>query len=285
MSRQGNHLHFVPDGARELAERRRWQAEKLLHAALAPIGGARPVFARVLERALAQARRGEAGFWLPMAFAVQRFGSRLELSVPTAAIEQVVLDGVAVGGRRLHTGQWFIGAGDWSPILWPIGRHQVSQEAAELLAQDLCFRDTTVYRHYRLRAEGGRPMVRNRVALDSVERIDAYFERFVALFRSIRAQGVLRRGNLPGRARQGGGQRSWWTELGEQDIGVALDATGRLSKLPGGQHRFAIARALGLEAVPVQVRLLHVDALQGRSAAELVSLVEIGRLCELCNAR
>jgi len=184
VSGQGNDLHFVPDGARELAERRRWQAEKLLHAALAPIGGARPVFARVLERALARARRGEAGFWLPMAFAVQRFGSRLELSVPTAAIEHVVLDGVAAGGRRLHTGHWLIGAGDWSPILWPIGRHQVSREAAELLAQDLCFRDTTVYRHYRLRAQGGRPMVRNRVALDSVERIDAYFERFVALFRS-----------------------------------------------------------------------------------------------------
>lgn len=285
MSGQGNDLLFVPDGTRELADRRRWQAEKLLYSALAPIGGARPVFARALERALAQARQGEAGFWLPMAFALRRFGAGLELTVPTAAIEHVLLDGVAVGGRRLHTGQWFIGAGDWTPILWPISRHQVSQEAAELLGQDLCFRDSAVYRHYRLRAEGGRPMVRNRVVLDSVERIDAYFERFVALFRSIRAQGVLRRSALPGRARQGGGQRSWWTERGEQDIGVALDATGRLSKLPGGQHRFAIARALGLDAVPVQVRLLHVGALRGRSAGELVSLIETGRLRELCNAR
>ena len=82
----------------------------------------------------------------------------------------------------------------------------------------------------------------------------------------------------------GGGARSWWTELGEQDIGVAIDATGRLCKLPGGQHRFAIARALGLSEIPVQVRMLHVDVLQGQCAQTLTSMIEQGRLRELCNA-
>lgn len=284
MSGQECALRFIPDGERGWAVRRRWQAERLLHAVLSPIAGSPAAFERMLAQALSQASRGEAGFWLPVAFALQRFGQRLDLAISPGAIDHVLLDGVAAGSRRLHTGQWFIGAGDWTPILWPVSRHQISREAAELLAQDLRFRDTAVYRSYRQRAERNRAMVRNRMLLDSPARIDAYFERFASLFESIRENGVVRRSAGSGLFVQGRGQRSWWTELGEQDIGVAIDATGRLCKLPGGQHRFAIARALGLSEIPVQVRLLHAGVLQGRSAQALVSMIEQGRLRELCNA-
>lgn len=284
MRGQAGALRFVPDGERGWVVRRRWQAERLLHAGLAPAGGSPPAFARLLAGALLQARRAEAGFWLPVAYAVQRFGPRLDLVIRPDAIEHVLLDCVALDGRRLHTGLWFVGAGDWTPIRWPMTRHQVSREAAELLEQDLRYRDTAVYRSYRQRAETLRPMVRNRVLLDSAEQIDAYFERFVALFQSIRENGVVRRSARRPMALPGGGARSWWTELGEQDIGVAIDATGQLWKLPGGQHRFAIARALGLSEVPVQVRMLHVDVLQGQCAQTLTSMIEQGRLRELCNA-
>ncbi len=284
MSGQGGPLRFIPDGERGWVVRRRWQAERLLHAGLAPVAGSPPAFARLLEGALLQARRGQAGFWLPVAYAVQRFGPRLDLVIRPGAIEHVLLDCVALGDRRLHTGLWFVGAGDWTPISWPMTRHQVTREAAELIAQDLRYRDTAVYRSYRRRAETPRPMVRNRVLLDSVAQIDAYFERFVALFESIRENGVLRRSAQGRMVLPGGRARSWWTELGEQDIGVAIDATGRLCKLPGGQHRFAIARALGLSEIPVQVRMLHAEALQGRSAQALTSMIEQGRLRELCNA-
>lgn len=284
MSGQAGALRFIPDGERGWIVRRRWQAERLLHAGLAPVAGLSPAFAQLLEGALLQAGRGGAGFWLPVAYAVQRFGPKLDLVIRPDAIEYVLLDGVALDGRRLHTGLWFVGAGDWTPIRWPMTRHQVSREAAELLEQDLRYRDTAVYRSYRQRAETPRPMVRNRVLLDSVAQIDAYFERFVALFESIRENGVLRRSARVRMMLPGGRARSWWTELGEQDIGVAIDATGRLCKLPGGQHRFAIARALGLSEIPVQVRMLHADALQGRSAQGLASMIEQGRLRELCNA-
>lgn len=284
MSVQSDALRFIPDGERGWVLRRRWQAQKMLHMALAPIAGGQPVFARLLESALLQARRGEAGFWLPVAFALQRFGSGLDLVIRPTAVEHVLLDGVALGDRRLHTGLWFVGAGNWAPICWPMTQHQVSREAAELLAQDLRYRDTAVYRTYRQRAETNRPMIRNRVLLDSAWQIDAYFERFVALFESIRENGVVRRSARRQMVLPGGRQRSWWAERGEQDIGVAIDATGRLCKLPGGQHRFAIARALGLSEVAVQVRTLHANALRGWSPQALVSMIDQGGLRELCNA-
>jgi ParB-like chromosome segregation protein Spo0J len=77
--------------------------------------------------------------------------------------------------------------------------------------------------------------------------VDEYFERFVALFRSIEQHGVVRR--AAGR---------------DRDIGVALGPWGDLVRLPGGQHRLAIASVLGLERIPVQIRMVHADLLRRR---------------------
>lgn len=255
-----------------------------MQALLVPIMGTAPAFAWLLGRALAHARSAESGFWLPSAYALRRFGTALDLEITAHDLSHTLLDGVEVGGRHLHTGHWFVGAGDWSPILLPLARHQVSCEAAELLAADLRFADTRVYGRYRRRSEAGRPMVRNRVVLDSVERVDAYFEAFVSLFASIRENGLQRRAQWTRRDRRRPSYRPWAAEWNEQDIGVALTADGRLCKLPGGQHRFAIARALGLSRVPVQLRLLHVGALPGWSAEELIGMLVSGQILDLCSA-
>jgi hypothetical protein len=303
----GSALRFVPDGERDAGQVRRWRGDFGLHAVLAPLMGTQPVFARLLRDALAHARQGAAGFWLPQAYALRRFGTHLDLTVPASAVGALLLDGVDVAGPRVahpspaapkvstqrpraaprgrlfHTGHWFIGAGDWSPILLPFARHQVSREAEELAAADLRFRDTPVYARYRRRAEAGKPMVRNRLVLDTPAAVDVYFEGFVALFESIREHGLRRRAEFAGRRGWRAGRRRWLAELGEQDIGVALAAQGRLVKLPGGQHRFAIARALGLEAVPVQVRMLHVGALGDMSAAALAGAIDAHGVCGLYN--
>jgi hypothetical protein len=241
------------------------------------------VFDRRLEGALARGRAGEAGFWVPQAYALRRFSSRLDLIVPAVVVKSLLLDVVELRGHRFHTGQSFIGAGDWSRVLLPFARHQISREARELKAAELRFRDTRSYAVYRRRAEAGKPMVRNRLVLDTPAAVDAYFEGFVALFESIAEHGLRRRVDFAARSGWRAGRRRWLAELGEQDIGVALTADGLLVKLPGGQHRFAIARALGLGEVPVQLRLLHVDALQGMSAPALIDLIDTGRAFQLCN--
>lgn len=285
MSGQGGAIRFVPEGERDAGQRREWWRAQAMQAVLAPVLGTQPLFARLLRAALSSARSTEAGFWLPNVYALRRFGGGLELEVAADSLRHTLLDGVEVGGRRLHTGHWFIGAGDWAPILWSLARHQVSGEAVELLAVDLRFRDTAAYGRYRRRAEDGMPMVRNRVVLDSAERVDGYFEAFVRLFESIRDNGLQRRARWARSDYSRPVQRRWAAEWREQDIGVALMADGRLCKLPGGQHRFAIARALGLRQVPVQLRLLHVDALEPYSAEQLIELLDERRIRDLCTAQ
>lgn len=280
--RQGE-FRYVPDKARTPQQLVRARLERLSDVLCAPFCATRWIFLRRLAHALRQARSGEAGFWLPQAHALWRFGSWLELTIPAAALEALMLDVVEVSRRSFHTGRWFIGAGDWAPLLLPFNRHQISREAGELKAAELRFRDTRSYAAYRRRAELGKPMVRNRLVLDTAAAVDAYFEGFVALFESIRTHGLQRRAEFAGNRGWRVGQRRWLAELGEQDIGVALAADGRLVKLPGGQHRFAIARALGLDAVPVQLRMLHVGALQGLSAEGLADLIDAGIVCNLCN--
>jgi len=263
----------------------RARLERLSDALFAPFCATRWLFVRRLANALRQARSGEAGFWLPQAPALRRFGSRLDLTIPAAAVESLLLDVVELGGRHFHTGQSFIGAGDWSGVLLPFTRHQISREARELKAAELRFRDTRCYAAYRHRAAAGRPMVRNRLVLDTPAAVDAYFEGFVALFESIAEHGLRRRADFAARGAWRAGRRRWLAELGEQDIGVALAADGRLLKLPGGQHRFAIAGALDLREVPVQLRLLHVGALHGMSASALIELIDAGGVSQICNIR
>lgn len=276
-------FRFVPENARPRGLLWRWRAERACDSLLAPVLGSPAAFARELAHALHLARRGGAGFWLPQAHALRRFGRGLDLSVPAEAVASLMLDGVELGGRYVHTGRCFIGAGEWSPLLLSFARHQISREAQELKAAGLRFRDTRCYARYRRRAEQGKPMVRNRLVLDTPAAVDAYFEGFVALFGSIGMHGLQRRSTFEERAGWQAGRRRWLAELGEQDIGLALTADRRLVKLPGGQHRFAIARALGLAAVPVELRLLHVDAIRGMDAEALTALIDEGKLFQICN--
>jgi hypothetical protein len=43
----------------------------------------------------------------------------------------------------------------------------------------------------------------------------------------------------------------------ERDIGVAITETGELIRHLGGKHRTAIAQALKLPSIPVEVRMVH----------------------------
>ncbi|MBK1725623.1 hypothetical protein [Halorhodospira neutriphila] len=85
-------------------------------------------------------------------------------------------------------------------------------------------------------------------------------------------QGMAAEGYRPGRA--------------PDEIGVAIARDGTLLKAPGGQHRFAAARLLGLDRVTAEVRYIHRDWQRGCSGLDPVSLCacigeRLGPACSL----
>jgi hypothetical protein len=236
----------------------------------APIANA--AFPVVLDRGLRRSSQGL--FSVPTPWAVRYFGRSLELECAAVRIVSNMADWIhsAADDRPLedrvwHSHRFALGGGDWSELLLPIHKNSVLQEAQQLKAVGLRFREIQAYADYREAMERGRPRRRNHVLLNSSARIDAYFAGFIALFESIAALGFQRRSALhqaaathsTGTMRRKPGWLQWFREWSAGDIGVAVDAQGALHRLPGGQHRMAVAHALDLLTVPVTVRLVHAD--------------------------
>ena len=105
-------------------------------------------------------------------------------------------------------------------------------------------------------AATGQPRICNDVPLDSERVIDAYFEHYLYLIESIRRSGVLPRIEVP-RSTADSLVRSAKTEKEEREIQIAIGPEGELLRLGTGRHRTAIAQALELELIPVEIRLIH----------------------------
>jgi hypothetical protein len=223
---------------------------------------------RLLLRALRQAAACDGGFFVPVPLAEAALGSALWLEPSPASLKLRLTDWVRGAGTRLHIDTCFLGSGDWGAIAEPICDSPVFREARELIDCDFRYRQTEAYARYLTAIAENRPIRRNRIVLSDRQLVDSYFIRFVELFRSIEKNGLLRRressrGPWPAASAT---FRPFWTELGEKEIGVAVAADGEILRLPGGQHRTAIACALNLPRIPVQVRLLHADWLHRETA-------------------
>jgi len=234
------------------------------HAALSRLIGGRAAVEWMLDSALSSSngRDAQRAFAVPLPYALRSFGDALCLQLPTALLERRLVDWVQFGGRVSYVGEHFVGLGGWESISFPFARTGVMREAEELARLDLQFKASRMYHAYRKRMEEGSPIRRNKIFLSSEALLDAYFERFVNLFRSVREHGVL-----PLRhARQVASDlsaasdvRRYGTEAGERDIGVAIGPEGEIYALPGGKHRAAIATVLGMATVPVEARMVHVE--------------------------
>ncbi len=260
----------IPLSRLRIAERSRM--EEMRHSAvmasyglLAPLVPAQVIAGRIAG-VLAAPRADGFPFAIPTPLAIPHCGERLTVAVSPAEVDLVMYDWVAAGGRRFHVDRFFVGGGDWSPLLDPVEDSSICREARELHEAGMDRHATHVYRRYLERARAGRPVRRNKVPLATDAAVDAYFDRFVGLFESVRRHGILRRETLSRADEEALGgigrelpMRRLWSEWVEKEIGVAISAHGELIKLPGGQHRTAIARVLGLATIPVQVRLVHRD--------------------------
>lgn len=197
---------------------------------------------------------------LPSGLVLPRAARLLCGEVDPSRLQLRLCDWFRADGRVEHVDNFFLLPGDWTPLLGEVESSMVMREARQLMAAGFDFRRMPIYRQYLRRLQLSRPVLRGHVRLDTPELIDGYFSRYVELFRSIQAQGLRHRYRYQEAAVPRVGLSGWrqrWAEWGEREIGVAIGENGRLYRLPGGQHRFAIATVLGLPRLPVQVRLIH----------------------------
>lgn len=204
----------------------------------------------------------QSGANVPLGVVLPAIGTQLVGTLPVSAVIQRLHDWFLLDGRIAHINHYFQLSGNWQPLVSAIDESLVMREAVQLYAAGFHYQDTVIYDQYRRRIAMGKPVLRGKVLLDRPELIDAYFARFVELFHSVKTNGLHFLSDYADVVADRPGLPAWrtrWIEWSEREIGVAIGADGSFYRLPGGQHRTAIARVLGLPALPVQVRLVHAE--------------------------
>lgn len=221
----------------------------------------------VLARAMTSppARVGLPADWL-----VAPGDATLSLDLPMAQVQHRLADWLQTDGLRVHASDHFLLAGDWSGIRRPIRDSRVYAEVADLRAYGDNFRDSPSYRAYCRSLSRGRPARRAHARFVDEQAVTEYFQRCLAMLRGLEQLGfVSRREALalgPARAGFARWRSRWWDWL-DHDLNVAIDAGGEVLRLPGGQHRTAMALQLGLPTLPVVVRVVHPQWLAGHMQA------------------
>lgn len=230
----------------------------------------RAKFESRLAQALAAAQRKGTGFYLGGFPGRRALAGTLVIETDPRAIEFRLEHRVAEDGRVFLIRDRFLGAGNWTPLLRNVWSSSTYKEVAEIVRADLDYKATGAYRAALERAGGPKPVSRNFVALSSPDLVESYFRQTAELCRSIRDRGFLRRaeqGRRIGDTLKNPRVRLPWVELGESEVGIAIGAGGEIYRFASGKHRTAVAQALGLASIPVEIRMVHATWLE-RQVAE-----------------
>jgi hypothetical protein len=190
---------------------------------------------------------GQSGV-VPVTWVRRAFGSLLVHQISPAAL-RLQNQIVGVHSRR------FIEPGEWRMIR-PLSESTVHQLMAQLVRYDRAYREMPIYRRLLERALRGKRDVVNGVVLNSESVLDAYCEHYLQLIESIRRSGILPRDEVA-RSTADPLVRLPALEEKEKDVQVAIGPDGEPLQMGSGRHRTAIAQALGLERMPVEIRLIH----------------------------
>jgi len=257
-------MRLRPAGAEDKRSYRRDAARAFWFAlGNTPIGNL--VLPHQMRRALNKIEDGRGNFALPYPLARWTYGDGLVTEVDPARLRTWLLSFATRESELVVLRDFFVGSGDWSPMLRDVETSPLHREIVELVANDLDCEKCPSYRRLVEQVASEGPIVRNYIRLGNREDVHAYFQHYADLIESIRADGLRR---SAGRERQPeagtvGGLRSRYHEMIETDVGVAVDRDGRLHRFRGGFHRTAIAKCLELERMPVAVKLVHADWLRG----------------------
>ena len=141
----------------------------------------------------------------------------------------------ALGGLLTPAG---LHGGAWDRCTIPCERHPTYRLLADLHAAELVPERTRLYGELVAAATAGRPVQRRGVELVDEATIRRFFADYVGLFRS-----MMDNGYVPGQ--------------GKDEPGVAVARNGELIKVANGNHRFAVARLLDIDAIPVEIHYVH----------------------------
>ena len=237
---------------------------------LAPLLGSSLLFPRRFDKVVHELLSGGAAGALAPQYARWYFGPHLHLEVDPAKLMNRISDFVVDHSSVRWIGATFLDAADWSGALAPIKRSPIHREMSEIAIAGSDYRGTLAHRMF-LRGQAlGRPARRNGVALATNADIDAYFRYCFDLIESIKAHGVVARrtfGRVDLARLKHWQARSPALDRTERDIGVTISAEGELIRHLGGKHRTAIAQALDLPRMPVELRLVHVGWLAREAEA------------------
>jgi hypothetical protein len=227
----------------------------------APVLGSRFIFPRRFDAAWERLTANPGAPGISAIHAHHYFGASLKLEVNPARLRRRISDFVYDGLGIRWVGMSFLDGADWSGALARLRKSPIHRELRQLVAAGLDFRRTPAYEGQLRAARDGQPVRRNGVTLATTEQIEAYFRYCAEVVTSIRKHGVLRRdefGGLKTLTRDHGKARPPALDRAERDIGVAINVDGELVRHLGGKHRTAIAQALRLASIPVELRLVHV---------------------------
>jgi hypothetical protein len=230
----------------------------LLAAATAPVGGSKLFFPRRLANALAAHMNGKPAA-VPSAHARWFFGKSLVFWTDPAALAMRLPDNVEDGSRLIRLAPQFVDGGDWRHVIMPVADLPEHVETQELVEFGADYPSTPTFQGMIGAIGRGRPFRRYGRPLDTEDKVHAYFRYFLALTDSIRTHGFREQSRIDALARDAGFEVRGSFALRQRNIGVALSADGSLLRFLGGRHRLAIAQALNLPAVPVELRLVHLD--------------------------
>jgi hypothetical protein len=204
---------------------------------------------RWLARQLTVGMNANEGFFVPLPWVEAALGELPTETCRVSHVNTIVADWVSCNATIRNSIDYFLVAGDLAPLIRSTKGDPVREEARQLMAEDLDYSKTPAYETLVQAVETSTPQRRQGDQLRTVAAVQAYFERFVKLFRSIERHGVLVHSALD----QAGVRFNQ-----DRGLGIAIDADGRIHRLQGANHRWAIAQVLDIQEVPVEVRLVHV---------------------------
>ncbi|MBO9628874.1 MAG: hypothetical protein J7516_05520 [Shinella sp.] len=202
----------------------------------------------------------KGGQAVPAARAHFHFADALLLQINPSSVTMRLRDNFLADGSPRWVGTHFLDGGDWTPLLAPVAKSSSHAEIIELCRTRQNFRKGKRYGQYAQRISEGQTIWRNRIGLDTLDKLDGYFEYYLALIENIESRGILPHSDLRLRDQTGYRHRwtrTFWQDLAERDIGIAIAADGSLVRHTNGKHRMAAALALGLPQIPVEIRLVH----------------------------
>lgn len=228
---------------------------------------ARLGFARRFDDAVARLSV-EGGSALSPSAGALYFGDQLCLEIDPRRLTHRLGDDLFDGRTVQRADQRFLDGSNWEGAVFPLKETPVHGEMLEICRTRNDFRTTSRYRWVAKQIEQGHSVARSGIRLDTLAKLDGYFLYYLGLVESIERDGMLPRRRLGLGHRTGQTHRATrtiWRDLIERDIGVAVDADGGLLRHTCGRHRLAAAIGLGLERIPVEVRMVHVDWLSAQA--------------------